>query len=155
MNSKGYFTTIVVVLLIILLLGTISSRIVEKINTNKTNNELIQIKDLTYSRTEFEYNVKNAIKIQLDNEIQETQEQPILKSDTDILLGKILLDYNISLIFISGLLVQIFDCGDLVCAYYKYSILYDIKKDFSKNKKTIEYKIPIDYFIENARVVIS
>ncbi len=153
MKNKGFFAFIICALLILLTIELVAI----KINFNKqqliTDKELIEIKDLSYMRTEFEYNVKNAIKIHLDNAVQITQEQPVLKTSVDELVKSILNDYNFNSTLNSGLLITIFSCGINNCIYYKYSILLPITKEITKNNKIIEFKLPINYSVENTVVI--
>lgn len=153
MRNKGFFAFTICVLLILII---IELTVIKIDYYNKETNlakELIEIKDLSYTRSEFEYNIKNAIKIHLDNSILTTQEQPILKDSIDYLVKQILNDYGFSYILISGLLITIFSCGINTCAYYKYSIILPISKDITKNNKTIKLKLPINYSIENTVVI--
>ena len=152
-KSKGFFATVIIALLIILTLELLLIQINYKNKVFQTEKELIEIKNLTYTRSEFEYNISNAIKTQLDNELLITQEQPILKTNTDNLVKQILLDYSLSSTLSSGLLLNIFPCGELNCAYYRYSILLPIIKQTSLNNNTIDIGIPMDYSIENTVVI--
>jgi hypothetical protein len=153
MKSKGFFTTIIIALLILLTLELLLIQINYKNNIYHSEKELIEIKNLTYARSEFEYNLSNAIKNQLDNELLITQEQPILKTNTDNLVKQILLDYDILGTLSSGLLLNVFPCGELNCAYYRYSVLLPIMKEISLNNKTIDIGIPLDYSVDNTVVI--
>lgn len=153
MKSKGFFATVIIALLIFLTLELLLIQINYNNKIFLTEKELIEIKNLTYTRSEFEYNLSNAIKNQLDNELLITQEQPILKTNTDNLVKQILLDYAFSETLSSGLLLTVFPCGELNCAYYRYSILLPIMKQITLNNKTIDIGIPIDYSIENTVVI--
>lgn len=153
MINKGFFSIVIIALLLILAISIIGSIIKINIENNKTTKELIEIKDLVYFRTEFEYNLKNIIKTNLDNEILITQNQTILKTNTDLLVKQLLQEYNIPSALVSNLLVNVFECGLVNCAHYRYSILYPISKTISKADKEITLKIPIDYTIENTLVV--
>jgi len=152
-KSKGFFATIVVALLIFLSLELLLIQINYKNKILQTEKELIEIKNLTYTRSEFEYNFYNNIKNQLDNELLITQEQPVLKTNADLLAEQILSDYNINSTLSSGLLLNVFPCGELNCAYYRYSILYPIMKTISINNNSLDFGLPIDYTIENTVVI--
>ena len=153
MNNKAFFSIVIIALLLFLALGIIANIIQINIENNKTQKELIEIKELTYKRSEFEYNLKNTIKTNLDNEILVTQNQTQLKTSTDYLVIQYLQDYNKPFALVSNLLINVYECGLENCVYYNYSILYPISKIYSENNKNIEFRIPIDYSIENTLVI--
>lgn len=153
MNNKAFFSIVIIALLLFLALGIIANIIQINIENNKTQKELIEIKELTYKRSEFEYNLKNTIKTNLDNEILVTQNQTQLKTSTDYLVIQYLQDYNMPFALVSNLLINVYECGLENCVYYNYSILYPISKIYSENNKNIEFRIPIDYSIENTLVI--
>jgi len=153
MKNKGFFAFIVCALLILITIEIIVIKIDYKNKETTLQKELIEIKDLTYMRSEFEYNIQNSIKNHLDNLSKITQEQPVLKESTDNLVKQILNDYSFVYNLNSGLLITIFSCGINNCIYYKYSILLPISKTITKENKTIELRLPINYSIENTVII--
>jgi hypothetical protein len=153
MKSKGFFATVVIALLIFLSLDLLIININYKNTIYKTQTELIEIKNLQYTRTEFEYNFYNNVKNQLDKDLLITQEQPILKANVDYLAKEILLDYNINAILSTGLLLNIFPCAEFNCAYYRYSILLPVMKTITNNNNSLDFGLPLDYTIENTVVI--
>jgi hypothetical protein len=153
MKNKGFFAFIVCALLILITIQIIFIKINYYNKETNLEKELIEIKNLSYTRSEFEYNIQNAIKLNLDNLSLITQEQPILKESTDNLVKQILNDYGFYYTLNSGLLITIFSCGINNCLYYKYSILLPISKELSKENKTIELRLPINFSIENTVIL--
>jgi len=153
MTNKGFILAMIFALILTLIISILGIKINYLNKTNQLKKDLIEIKEINYFRTEFEYNLRNAIKTNLDNEIKITQDKLILKKSTDDLVIEILDYYNIPKNISTNLLIKIFECGVVNCAFYKYSFLEENIIEKSKNELNIKIGIPLGYNIENVLVI--
>jgi len=154
MRNKGFFATTIIALLLFIIISLLAIRIEQKNYINETVEDYTSTLNLVYERTNFEYNLKNALKTKLDNEIKINQNENIVKPIVNNFLQTMLLDYNISNTFSSILAIYQTNCGILDCAYYEYTITTPIEKEVQYKNKKINVAIPQNYSMKG-RVIIS
>ncbi|PIU22069.1 MAG: hypothetical protein COT14_03675 [Candidatus Diapherotrites archaeon CG08_land_8_20_14_0_20_30_16] len=148
MKNKGFFATVIVALLIFIALSLLAVKIEQKNYTYKIVEDYISTLNLVYERTNFEYNVKNALKLQLNGAIKITSNETIVKPFVDILLKSILENKNMPNTFVSMLKIHSQSCKPAMCTLYNYSILTPIEKEIQYKNKKITVKIPANYRIQ-------
>lgn len=145
-NEKGIFSTVIIALLILILLGVLVQIIAAQKNQNETIESIITTKHLTSQRANFEYNIANVLKEQLEYDLNLTQNEDFIEPNIDKDLNTILQDYGITTKPNTELELT-HDNSNNNSVNYNYTIINEMKKTITYNNKTIVVKIPANYSI--------
>jgi len=146
MKNKGFFATVIVALLITLALSILATKLNYKNSVNETIEDYITTLDLVYERTNFEYNLRNVLQINLNRELAKSLDKDIVKPIIDQSL-KTFLEETIKDSNFTSILDITSDINSEI--EYMFSIHTSIEKEIIYKGKKIILKIPDQYIIKN------